>query len=86
MQKMREAHKWLSKEEAPPSGYNDDDITKMGFRKGYNLTVWEEMPGEVDSTALKKVLLQVVTGGRMGFVTGAGHTFRAEAGMLRSFF
>ncbi len=79
MKKLKEAHDWLSKEKVPESGFTDNELAEMGFEKGYNLTVWSEMPGEIDSTVIKKVLLQAVTGGRMGFVTGPGHSFREEA-------
>ena len=33
---------------------------------------------------MKQVVIGTLTGGRMGFVTGPGHTFRKEAAMLRS--
>jgi len=83
MKKLREAHKLLSSKDVPSPGYTDEELAEMGFQKGYNLTTWEEMPGAVDSNAIKKVLLQVVTGGRMGFVTGPGYSVRQEARGLR---
>mmetsp|Transcript_16396 Transcript_16396/g.18692 ORF Transcript_16396/g.18692 Transcript_16396/m.18692 type:complete len:633 (+) Transcript_16396:125-2023(+) len=84
MSKLREVHNWLSSKKQPTLEYSDHDLSQMGFQKGYNLTVWMEVPGELDSTALGKLLLQHLTGGRMGFVTGPGHSFRMEAEMLRS--
>lgn len=84
MNKMKEAHKLLSSKEIPSSGFSDDDLTQMGFQKGYNLTVWTEMPGELDSTAVKKVVLQTVTGGRMGIVSGPGYSFKNEVTALRN--
>ena len=86
MKKLRETHKWLSAKEGPPSGYSDEDLTDLGFAKGYNLTTWEEMPGALDSTALNTVLLQVFTGGRMGPTTGPGYSFYKESDELRSCF
>ena len=83
MQKLNEVHNWLSSKETPESGYSDEDLVKMGFAKGYNLTAWTEIPGELDSTMIGKLLVTVFTGGRMGFVTGPGSSFRKEAKQLR---
>jgi hypothetical protein len=80
LQKLREAHKWLNTE----AEFSSDDLKQMGFEKGYNLTTWEEMPGEIDSTAIMKVVLQVLTGGRLGFSdTGPGYSIRKQADLLR---
>lgn len=86
LKKMKEVHEWLGKENVPESGYTENELEGMGFAKGYNLTTWMEVPGEVDSTALPKIMLGALTGGRMGFVTGPGYSFRKEASTLRSCF
>ena len=83
MNKLKEVHKWLSAKEGPPSGYSDDDLTDMGFQKGYNLTVWADTPGELDSTMINKLILNTLTGGRMGIVSGPGYSFEKEAENLR---
>ena len=83
MKKLKEAHKWLSSKEGPPSGYSDDDLAEMGFQKGYNLTAWTETPGEVDSTMLKQILITTLTGGRMGLVSGPGPLFEKEAELVK---
>jgi len=78
--KIKELHQYLK---------GTDDMTEEqqqenGWYKGYNLTVWTEMPGEVDSRSLNEVLLQNLTGGRMGIQnTGPGDSFKAEANQLR---
>jgi len=62
----------------------DEEMEKRGWKKGYNLTVWTEMPGEIDSRALQQVLLQNMTGGRMGMKEmGPGASFKTEANQLR---
>ena len=49
----------------------------------YSLSTWEEMPGAIDSTNLKPFFEQVLTGGRMGFKSGPGQSFKNEAIQLR---
>ena len=83
MKKLMEAHKWLSSKQTPKSGYSNSDLADMGFQKGYNLTAWTEIPGELDSTMIGKLLITIVTGGRMGFITGPGYSFKREAQQLR---
>lgn len=81
LQKIKEAHEMLS----TPEPLSDVDLAKHGWEKGYNLTAWTEMPGELDSTAIGKLLLQNLTGGRLGLVgTGPGDYFRKEAMQYRN--
>ena len=58
--------------------------TDERWQKGYDLTVREEMPGEIDSCDIMKVVLQGLTGGRMGLIgSGPGVSFRMEATKYR---
>jgi len=79
LQKLKETHEWLKGDD----DIDDDELEKRGWKKGYNLTVWTEMPGELDSRALKMVLLQTSTGGRLGYQSGPGSSFQSEAKQLR---
>jgi hypothetical protein len=80
LEKLKQVHELLKDD----TKLSDEELAKRGWNKGYNLTVWTEMPGEVDSRALYQVLLQVLTGGRMGLTqTGPGFSFRTEARQLR---
>lgn len=80
LEKLKQAHEWLRND----AKLSDKELDKRGWNRGYNLTVWTEMPGEVDSRALHQVLLQVLTGGRMGLTqTGPGYSFHTEAQQLR---
>ena len=81
LQKIKETHEWLKTDVT----MTDEEIEQKGWKKGYNLTVWTEMPGEIDSRGVPLVMLQTATGGRMGLVgMGPGASFRAEANQLRS--
>jgi hypothetical protein len=83
LQRIKDAHEWLS----TPEPLSDEEIANRGWKKGYNLTAWTEMPGELDSTAIGKLLLQNLTGGRFGFGgTGPGEAFRSEAKKYRNCF
>ena len=76
-------HEWLSTDK----DMTDEELEAKGWKKAYNLTAWTEFPGELDSTALQKVLLQHLTGGRLGVTgTGPGTLVKSEADMLRSMF
>ena len=86
MKKLKEVHDILGKDNTPETGHSDEDLERMGYAKGYNLTAWMEIPGEMDSTGIKKLMQQIFTGGRSGFVTGPGYSFRKEAEFLRSNF
>ena len=80
LKKLKECHSWLN------SGvtYTDEELNEKGWSRGYNLTVWEEFPGEAISPG--KVLLQAVTRGRAG-ITGTGPTEQSgnESSSLRSY-
>jgi len=75
LKRIQQTHEWMTMKE-PLSEW----------KKGYNLTVWEEMPGELDATpaTMTRVMLQVLTGGRMGIVgTGPGESIKKEATQIR---
>lgn len=83
LERIKQVHEWL-KSDTPKS---PKELEKLGWNKAYNLTVWEEMPGELDSRAMQKIMLQVFTGGRMGIVeTGPGYSIKQEATRLREVF
>ena len=77
---MKETHEWLKMD----VNMTNQELKERGWEKGYNLTAWTEMPGEMDSRAMQQVLLQTSTGGRMGVESGPGASFRSEANQLRS--
>jgi predicted aldo/keto reductase-like oxidoreductase len=77
--RIQHAHKWLSGDDP----MSDDELSKMGWNKGYNLSTWEEMPGAIDSRDLAPFFEQVLTGGRMGFKSGPSQCFKNEAIQLR---
>jgi len=63
---------------------SDEELVERGWKKGYNLTVWQEMPGEVDSSKTGKIILSILTGGRLGLpATGPGALFQKEASQFR---
>lgn len=79
LKRIRETHEWLKGE--PMS---NEELATRGWKKGYNLNVWELMPGELDSRAVQQVILQTLTGGRMGIVgTGPGDSIKVEATQIR---
>mmetsp|Transcript_23631 Transcript_23631/g.57945 ORF Transcript_23631/g.57945 Transcript_23631/m.57945 type:complete len:635 (+) Transcript_23631:103-2007(+) len=81
LERIKQVHEWL-KDEARKS---DEELAELGWHKGYNLTVWEEMAGELDSRAVSRVMLQVTTGGRMGIVkTGPGQSIKQQATQIRN--
>ena len=76
LERIQQTHEWLK----DPTPLSDTELEQRGWKKGYNLTIWQEMPGEVDSRARAKVILQVLTGGRMGMVgMGPGIEIKEEA-------
>lgn len=80
LQRIQETHEWLK----DPTKKSDDELAELGWRRGYNLTVWEEMPGRLDSRAVQQVLLQTLTGGRLGITeTGPGYSLKTEATQIR---
>jgi len=77
--KLAECHEWLySKKDE----LTEEERKERGWDEAYNLTVWEEHPGQ---PTISGVLLQNVTGGRMG-ITGTGRTRRSitEANNMRN--
>lgn len=40
--KLVEVHNWLKKD----NSLTDEERVKLGWKRGYNLTTWEEFPGE----------------------------------------
>lgn len=80
LKKIKETHEWLKVDK----DFDDMELEKMNWKKGYNLTPWTQMPGEIDTRAVNKVILQCATGGRLGISkTGPGDSFRAEVTQLR---
>ena len=65
--KLVECHDWLNSKTDEPT---DEEKKEQGWDQAYNLTVWEEFPGQ---PTVSGVLLQNMTGGRMG-ITGTGPT------------
>lgn len=81
LERIKQVHEWL-KDETPKS---DEELEKLGWKKAYGLDVWEPMCGDLDSRAFQKVMLQNLTGGRMGIVeTGPGQSIKHEATLIRS--
>ncbi|CAJ1941337.1 unnamed protein product [Cylindrotheca closterium] len=82
LERIKQVHEWLKDDQNPMS---DEELDKLGWQKGYDLTVWEPMAGDIDSRAIPKVLLQNMTGGRMGIVeTGPGQSIKQEATQIRT--
>lgn len=73
--KLQEVHEWFK---ADAAKLTEEEKVKRGCKQAYNLTTWEEFPGEVISVS--NVLL-----GRMGLKSGGGPTknVTAEAVNLR---
>jgi len=78
-QKMEELDGWLRVD----GTLTEEERNARGWDEAYSLTVWEEFPGAEISAS--KVLLQNMTGGRMG-ISGTGPNRRASglANSLRS--
>ena len=72
--KLVEVHNWLCKD----TNISDNEKLRLGWKKAYNLTTWEEFPGEVISVS--NVILS-----RMGIKSGGGNADGAkeEAGVMR---
>lgn len=67
--KLQEVHNWFK---ADAVKITEEEKAKRGWKQAYNLTTWEEFPGEVIS--VPNVLL-----GRMGLKGGTGPTKTATA-------
>jgi hypothetical protein len=74
MSKIVEVHNWLKKD----ASYSDDEKKGLGWNRAYNLTTWEEYPGEIIS--ISNVLLS-----RVGLKSGGGNNKEAveEAKVMR---
>ena len=72
--KIAEVHNWLNK----TNTLSDEDKAKLGWKQAYNLTTWEEFPGEVIS--ISNVILS-----RIGLKSGGGNAADAvkEAKSMR---
>eukprot|EP00578_Thalassiosira_sp_NH16_P014463 CAMPEP_0181117214 /NCGR_PEP_ID=MMETSP1071-20121207/22386_1 /TAXON_ID=35127 /ORGANISM="Thalassiosira sp., Strain NH16" /LENGTH=617 /DNA_ID=CAMNT_0023201553 /DNA_START=47 /DNA_END=1900 /DNA_ORIENTATION=+ len=72
--KIIEVHNWLRK----ASTLSEEERAKLGWKQAYNLTTWEEFPGEV--VTMSGVLLS-----RMGILSGGGKSEDAveEAKVMR---
>lgn len=62
MSKLVEVHNWLKKD----ASHSDEEKKVLGWTRAYNLTTWEEYPGEIISVS--NVLLS-----RMGLKSGGGN-------------
>ena len=86
-ERIKQTHEWLKGGDSSSSSSSDGTSSlekEQGWKKGYNLTVWQEMPGEIDSRAIQKIILQIFTGGRLGMVgTGPGVAIKKEASQIR---
>ena len=69
MRKLQEVHDWFK---ADAVKLSEEEKEERGWKQAYNLTTWEEFPGEVVSVS--NVLL-----GRMGLKSGGGPTKSATA-------
>jgi hypothetical protein len=80
LERIKEMHELFSTEEPLP----DKELEAKGWKKGYNLSVWTEMPGEIDSRAISKIIIQTFTGGRMGVTkTGPGNYIKTQSALIR---
>jgi len=72
--KLVEVHNWLKKDATLSEG----EQAKLGWKQAYNLTTWEEFPGEVVS--ISNVILS-----RIGLKSGGGNSEGAvkEAKIMR---
>lgn len=72
--KLVEVHNWLKKDNIQ----SEEEKTKLGWKQAYNLTTWEEFPGEV--LTISKVILA-----RIGLKSGGGNSKDAveEAKIMR---
>ncbi|KAL7539804.1 hypothetical protein ACHAXR_010098 [Thalassiosira sp. AJA248-18] len=72
--KLVEVHNWLKKD----TSLTDEEKTKLGWKQAYNLTTWEEFPGEV--VTVSNVILS-----RVGLKSGGGNSEDAvqEAKVMR---
>ena len=80
IQKLKEVEIWLGTDEP----LSDEELAAKGWKKGYNLTVWTEMPGEIDPTKLLAFVFDLLTGGRLAKPSGPGAAFRKQASQLRN--
>merc|ERR1712228_206764 len=79
--KLAECHEWLTSKKDELSA---EERKERGWDEAYNLTVWEEFPGQ---PTISGVLLQNVTGGRMGISgTGPSKQSSEEAKNMRKSF
>jgi hypothetical protein len=80
LERIKQTHEWLK----DPTPKSPEELAELGWKKAYNLTVWKEMGGELDSRAVQQVMLQNLTGGRLGIVeTGPGFSIKTEATQIR---
>lgn len=80
LKRIQETHEWLKDTRRK----TNDELAELGWTRGYDLTAWEEMPGRLDSRAVQQVLLQTITGGRLGITgTGPGYSIKTAASQIR---
>eukprot|EP00980_Cylindrotheca_fusiformis_P020904 scaffold7925_cov101-Cylindrotheca_fusiformis.AAC.1 len=80
LERIKQTHEWLKDREEKSA----EEVSELEWEKAYDLSVWEPMCGDLDSRFVQKILLQVLTGGRLGIVeTGPGFSIKTEASQIR---
>eukprot|EP00980_Cylindrotheca_fusiformis_P025907 scaffold14866_cov59-Cylindrotheca_fusiformis.AAC.1 len=80
LERIKQTHEWLKDRKEKSA----EELSELGWEKAYDLSVWEPMCGDLDSRFVQKILLQVLTGGRLGIVeTGPGFSTKTEASQIR---
>lgn len=79
--KIAEVHKWLKKDTI----LSDLEKEDLGWKKGYNLTTWEEFPGDLATAGSMFGLMSKILLSRAGIVSAGGNSEDAvkEAEVMR---
>lgn len=79
--KLAEVHKWLKKD----TNLSDTEKDELGWKKGYNLTTWEEFPGDLSTAKSSSGLISKILLARAGIVSAGGNIEDAvaEADVMR---
>mmetsp|Transcript_21172 Transcript_21172/g.29938 ORF Transcript_21172/g.29938 Transcript_21172/m.29938 type:complete len:621 (+) Transcript_21172:81-1943(+) len=82
--KIAEAHQYLTSKKGEMS---DEERQAKGFEEAYNLTVWVDFCGDMNTMTATKVMLQSLTGGYFGINnTSERRSSQAAAATLRQSF
>lgn len=76
-EKLAQAHEWLSKSTKMPSTHDTatsakEELKDLGWDRAYNLTLWDEFPGDANDLSLGKILIQNITRGSFGINNAQG--------------